>query len=213
MRKIMAVPMVVVFSILLMSCASTSVQSDNTTNDATPSEFVFSTYTQGPVLDSNATVGSRKNPVPLGKQIEVTVTHLGKPTSKLVVSILWVVRGDAAYAYLISQNKFNSQPVDGYEYVVPYVFVANTKDLSGKDEPYHADQYMFELADSGYSHTLKMNMVVINEPDVLEARLYEGSYTSGYVVHQTGIGEQCYLVLDGEYWFDLGTESYSLPQV
>ena len=72
---------------------------------------------------------------------------------------------------------------------------------------------MFEIADSGYSHTLKMNMVVINEPDVLDARLYEGSYTSGYVVHQMGIGEQCYLVLDNEYWFDLGTKSYSLPQV
>ncbi len=219
MKKIVAMAMAIVLSSLIAGCASTEKQIDSNQKDGYVSldvvsdSFVFSEYQQGPVLDPEAKIGSRKNPVPIGKQIIVTSSRMGNPSSKLAVGIAYVVRGDAAYKYLKVQNKFNDPPLEGYEYVVPYVVVANIEDLSGNDEPYQVDQYMFEIADSGYSHTLKMNMVVINEPDVLDARLYEGSYTSGYVVHQMGIGEQCYLVLDNEYWFDLGTKSYSLPQV
>lgn len=139
--------------------------------------------------------GSRKNPTPLGTDIVVEVTEWGVPQSKLIVGVHGVLRGENAYKFIKTQNDYNDPPMEGYEYIIPMIFIANMEDLSGEDKPFEANQYTFELADSGYSHTFKMNMVAINEPHVLDAKLYEGSYTIGVVVHQAQIGEKCYLVL------------------
>jgi len=106
-------------------------------------------------------------------------------------------------------NQFNPAPSPGMEYVLPLIYVENKEDLSGQDYAYHIDQFDFEVADAGYSNKKQFNFVVIGEPFILDANLYEGSYTIGIIPIEIPVNGQGYLVFDG-VWFWLGTKSFMI---
>ena len=166
------------------------------------------------VIDANADIGSRKNPVPIGDSYVVDATDIwGTPKSKLAISVYGVVRGEKAATLMQSQNMFNDVPAQGYEYVIPMIMVANLEDLEGEDEPFEVDDTVFEFADAGYSHKKSYDfsyMMVINEPHILDCKLYEGSYTVGLLPYMAPVNDNCYLYFQG-IWFELGTVHY-LPE-
>ena len=163
----------------------------------------------GKVIDPAAPIGSRKNPVPIGKTFAMVISDTwGNPIANIAITVNGIIRGDKAAAVAKNQNMFNKTPSDDYEFIMPMVTVANIKDLTGKDEPLEVDQYMFEFADSGYSHKqYGKSTVIINEPFVLDAKLYEGSGTTGIMGFVARISDECYMYCDG-VWFELGSTHY-----
>lgn len=80
-------------------------------------------------------IGTRKNPVPLNTEIQVTVapSYGGEGIAAFTVSE--VVRGQDAEDMLAEANMFNDPAPDGMEYVLAYVTVTFLEDQSGEDDP------------------------------------------------------------------------------
>ena len=167
---------------------------------------------QAKVIDSTAPIGSRKNPVPIGGGYSLEVKSSdGKSKFLLTIMVHGIIRGEKAEAVVRSQNMFNPTAPDKHEFVLPMVAVMNMKDYSGEDKYIEIDQDLFEFSDSGYSHKkYYKHEIIINEPLILDAKLYEGSMTTGLMAFFAPIGDECYLYFNGA-WFELGSVHY-LPK-
>jgi len=162
------------------------------------------------VLDPSAPMGSRKNPIPMGELVSFHASkeYVDESTAILSMGVIGVVRGDKADSFLNdSDSLVRTRLHDGYEFVLPIILVSNLKDLTGNDDYFYVNQGKFEFADSGYSHKkFQATWYTLDEPFVLDSKLYEGIGTSGMIECQAPIGDECYLYYEG-IWFELGSET------
>jgi len=164
------------------------------------------------IIDIKAPVGSRKNPIPIGSGYIIESTDPSGISAELKVGIVGVIRGKNALRFIQARNVFDMTPNTQIEYILPLIYVENVKDLTGNDYPYYIDESDFEIADAGYSNKKQFNFIVIGEPYVLDANLYEGSVTIGVIPFEIPKKDEAYLIFN-DIWFWLGTEDLLLEDL
>lgn len=125
---------------------------------------------------SNAETYSRKNPAPLGIEQKIKVSDYGDEYTANI-SIKEVIRGQKAWNKIEDANSFNSEPKDGYEYILVKVAVdmLEVKD----DKAISMGQYQFKCYSSD---NVEYDSVSVVEPEPqFGTKLYEGGSTSGYI--------------------------------
>jgi len=124
---------------------------------------------------------SRNNPFPLGQSGEAPNWN---------VTIIEVVRGDEAWQMIQAANQFNDTPVEGTEYVLIKVKAVST----AQDEEEHTiGSWDFDITGSKLIQ-YSTAPVVVPEPG-LDASLYSGGETEGWLVFQVGVDETNLILL------------------
>lgn len=146
-------------------------------------------------------VGTRKNPVPLGTEIQAAVdlSSWGKGIVALTVSD--VVRGQDAADMVADANMFNSPAPDGLEFILAKVTVSFIEDQSGKDSPLKINYLKFKGVSSSYAVQERASEVL---PDPkLDAEIYEGASDSGWVLVLVPEGDTPVYMIFEDIWFAL----------
>ncbi|MCP3739462.1 hypothetical protein [Rossellomorea sp. BNER] len=159
--------------------------------------------------ETKSKLGSRTNPVPFQKTATVDDELYNDNGDsfpiKFDLTVLEVVRGDAAYQSLKSMNEFNEPAPDGYEWVLAKTKV-NFVDSETEDLAFHIDGIMnFEMvSESGDIYSGEI--VGTTEPD-FSFEMYVGSEKEGYISGLVKTGEKAQLryeeMLGGQVFFNL----------
>ena len=153
--------------------------------------------TPAPTPIQDSPLGSRKNAAKAGDTI---VCESSKCIAE--VTLVRVIRGDAALTLAKEYNKFN-EVEPGKEIIMATFSIKNIKDLSGKDEAVYMSSSRFRYADSTYAKSMSL-ATVASAPDDLASELYEGSEVTGTIFLEAEENEkQPYAVYEDDYWFDI----------
>lgn len=117
----------------------------------------------------------RGSPAPFG---ETVITENYK------VTILEVVRGEDAWAMIQEANMFNDEPAEGMEYVA---FRVHIQYIGTDDEAESISEIFFDI--TGSANVVYDDPFVVAPDPVLDAKLYPGGETEGWVVLQVAIDE------------------------
>lgn len=121
---------------------------------------------------------SRSNPFPKSEIVA---------TQNWEVQVIDVFRGAEAWKVIQAANMFNEEAPDGMEYLLIKLHVKN---LSTDNEEHDIGNCDFFVTGDRYTrYTCSMVMVVAPEPK-LDAKLYSGGETEGWVVFPVAIGER-----------------------
>lgn len=159
--------------------------------------------------ETKSKLGSRTNPVPFQTTATVDDELYNDEGDtfpiKFDLTVLEVVRGDAAYDLLKSMNEFNEAAPDGYEWVLAKTKVkfveSETEDLS-----FHIDGIMnFDMvSESGDIYS--GDIYGTTEPD-FSFEMYVGSEKEGYISGLVKTGEKAQLryeeILGGNVFFNM----------
>lgn len=158
--------------------------------------------TEKPASSPKNPLGSRKNPARVGETVTFDISspyssYFGSGSFEM--TLVSVTRGSAAYQQLLQWNMFNDAPKAGHEYALLYFTAKLTKDTSNNDKGFEINYAQFDHADKSYAVDSTFAFGVV-EPK-LDARLYEGSATAGYVLMECIPGETSYAVYHDDVWF------------
>jgi hypothetical protein len=133
------------------------------------------TTPSAPIANGNY---SRTNPAPINTiQYYERNQEYSSSNYSANIRISQVIRGDQANAMIKSANMFNSEPDNGYEYIIAKV--AFSLLTSQDDKAVSASSYNFKFY-SGNNEEYKSPLVVLD--DKLEKDLYVGGNADGYIV-------------------------------
>ena len=120
---------------------------------------------------------SRTNPAPIGTTQTVKIdTYTEKYTAAIAVKE--VIRGAEAWEKIKAANMFNSEPKDGFEYMLVKVS-ATISDVSD-DASVNLGAYSFDFFATDYS---SYDTTIIVAPDpAFGGTLYSGGSSEGYIV-------------------------------
>lgn len=122
---------------------------------------------------------SRKNPAPIGEAQWVTVDSFTTGKYTLGIKVTEIIRGEEAYEMLKEENSFNSEPKEGYEYILAKISV--TAESTDEDKSISITNYSFEPY-TGNNERYDQSWLVA--PDELSTEIYEGGNAEGYTVFQ-----------------------------
>lgn len=114
-------------------------------------------------------------------------------TDNWEISVLETVRGDEAWLMAQEANQFNDPPEEGFEYIAIRIAARNVNDSDEHDS----------ISDSNFSIVGSQSVQYDNPPVVdpdpaLDARLYPGGRTEGWIVLQIAEGEEDLVLIFGE---------------
>ncbi|AHF08405.1 cell wall-binding repeat-containing protein [Desulfitobacterium metallireducens] len=148
------------------------------------SENVLARVAYNAVPADNSLGNSRLNPAPLNTTKTVIVKdYFDDYTAQIAVK--QIIRGADAWAMIKEANMFNDAPKDGYEYILAkinfnLVDIANDKALS-------VSGFNFNLISSD---GLEYDYASVVDPDpALDANLYKGATSEGWVAFQVRVGD------------------------
>lgn len=118
---------------------------------------------------------SRAEPVPLGTTAV---------TNDWEITITDVKRGDEAWQMAQAANSFNDPPDEGMEYVAIY---ASARQINTRDTAEGIDESFFHV--TGSSNLLHDSPFAVELEPALDARLFPGGATEGWVFEQARVGE------------------------
>jgi len=185
---------------------------DTTFEDSITGNLISSFSGFAPDLQDNETSvddpnvpGSRSNPVKMGETGTIdTVDYSEIKTGNFKVSmgITGTIRGDEAWKLIQNENMFNDPAPEGMEYILAKVAVSVTG-ADTEEVAFTISEYDFEFV-SKKGNTYSGASVVT--PDELQAELYKGGTTEGYVAGLIDKGDAVdlkYEGMDGSMWFSL----------
>jgi hypothetical protein len=144
----------------------------------------------GPVGDVGM---SRANPYSLGELVQAPNWD---------IQILEVVRGDEAWQMVLEANEYNEPPVVGMEYVLVKIFARNTYEDGTEHEITYSD---FNLTGDHYKRY--STAYVVDPEPALEAVLFPGGETEGWITFPVDIGEGN-LVLIFDEWANFDDDRF-----
>jgi hypothetical protein len=116
------------------------------------------------------------------------------------IQILDVVKGEEAWQKIRSANMFNSPPNEGNEYILVYLYAKSTH--PDDDETHSISGNDFRI--TGDRKILYSIPMVVEPSPQLDAKLYPGGETEGWVAFEVGEGEtNLILIVDELFNFDL----------
>lgn len=128
----------------------------------------------------------RNSPVPFKEKLV---------TEDWEMSILEVVRGDAAWNLVLEGNRYNDPPTEGYEYIAVKLHVRN---IGTVDDSSSIDGYSYNI--TGSANILHDLPSVVEPEPALDIELYPGGEHEGWVVFQSIIGETNLMLAFEESW-------------
>jgi len=187
MRKIMMVSSVFLL-LVLAACGdideknSREVTPANEVDAATETEAAEEEVVEKPV-------GTRSNPLPFGETISVKENiyddSFNSYESALDITLLELIRGEAAWGIIEKENMFNEPAADGFEYVLikvkGFLKVSETDD----DSLYFSNMNFNFVSNEG--EVYEWGSAVI--PNELSKELYNGGTGEGFIVNQVKIGD------------------------
>jgi hypothetical protein len=199
----------VLFAIALLGACGQDTQDITLKEDGNKQEETKKTEATEKKEETKSKLGSRSNPVPF--QVTATVDdELYNDNGdalpiKFDLTVLEVVRGDAAYQSLKSMNEFNETAPEGYEWVLAKTKVkfieSETEDLA-----FNIDGTMnFEMV-SESGDIFSGDIYASTEPD-FSFEMYVGNEKEGYIARLVKIGENAQLryeeMLGGQVFLNL----------
>ncbi|MGG3805447.1 hypothetical protein [Metabacillus fastidiosus] len=159
--------------------------------------------------ETESKLGSRTNPVPFKKTATVDdelYNDQGEPFPiKFDLTVVEVIRGDAAYQKLKSMNEFNEPAPEGYEWALAKTKVKFVESET-EDLPFHIDGVMNFTMVSESGDIYSGDIVGTAEPD-FSFEMYVGNEKEGYIPGLVKAGEKAQLryeeTLGGQVFFNL----------
>lgn len=147
----------------------------------------------------DAPLATHSTPLPLGETFTVKSTIYNKQAdtyaTSLDLTVTEVTRGQKAWDILYTGNQYNEPAAEGYEYVL-IKLRATVKDAETKDYPFQLSSFDFQFFDQEGAAYERSPVVV---PNKLDAELYDGATTEGYITNQVRIGDQAKLTYRPAY--------------
>lgn len=128
----------------------------------------------------------RNSPIPFKEKLV---------TEDWEMTILEVVRGDAAWDLVLEGNRYNDPPAEGYEYNAVKLHV---RYIGTVDDSSSIDGYYFNI--TGSANILHGTPSVVEPDPALDIELYPGGEHEGWVVFQSIIGETNLMLAFEESW-------------
>ena len=179
-----------------------SVGDSENINFAAAKDNIIQSMTFEPINEPTETptnpprLGKADNPAPLGEAVEVYENDM----TVLNISIANVVSGDEAYNLIKGYNQFNSEPPEGYHYVL---FDVNVECVSTNKSGGFRVRYSNFCAANSTKAILRSTSVAVVLENYLDATLLPGSMVTGksaVLMPDDGDG---YIVYDDRYFFAL----------
>lgn len=146
---------------------------------------------------------SRTNPLSMGDSVIVDCHDYLNGNYKIDISLKSIIRGNEAWALIQDANMFNDPPGDELEYMLATFEI--TLIQTENDAQIRISEYDFESV-SAKGSVYDFDWAVSPEPSI-EAELYQGGSTKGYVVLLVDVGDQPVIRYEYEYnkfvWFDI----------
>lgn len=150
---------------------------------------------------------SRLTPAPIGESQIIKISNYIEEYTA-TVEVKETMRGSKALKKLKDTNEYwNEEPEDGYEYVIAKINVAisDVKD----DKAIDINRYNFECYSSNNVKYETPSMIVVPEP-ALRTTLYDGGNTSGYVVFKVQQTDENPKIVFGQNYDGTGGIWFSL---
>ncbi len=135
----------------------------------------------------------RDNPYPVGELIQAPNWDL---------QILEVLRGEEAWQMVYEANEYNEPPAEGMEYVLLKIFARSTY---ANDEEHEITYSDFKLTGDRYMRYF--SAYVVDPEPALDALLFPGGETEGWITFPVGVGEGN-LVLIFDEWANFEDDRY-----
>lgn len=119
---------------------------------------------------------TRSEPAPLTETVS---------TNEFELTLKEVMRGDDVYNMLVEANQFNDPPDEGVIYLAAWIYARR---IGTGDRALHISDYTFDP--TGSSNVLFEQPSVVEPDDRLDAYLFPGGETEGWVVIQVPIDEE-----------------------
>jgi hypothetical protein len=129
---------------------------------------------------------SRSMPAPLGE----TVIN-----PDWEISVLEVIRGEAAWSMVLAENQFNDPPLEGLEYIAVRI---HARYIGTGEIRADIEEYSFNT--TGDAGILYDNPSVVDPEPVLYATLFSGGEYEGWIVFQAGVGETGVMLVFEPFW-------------
>ncbi|MED4399983.1 hypothetical protein ABET41_10455 [Metabacillus fastidiosus] len=159
--------------------------------------------------ETESKLGSRTNPVPFKKTATVDDELYNDQGESFLIkfdlTVVEVIRGDAAYQKLKSMNEFNEPAPEGYEWALAKTKVKFVESET-EDLPFHIDGVMNFTMVSESGDIYSGDIVGTAEPD-FSFEMYVGNEKEGYIPGLVKVGEKVQLryeeTLGGQVFFNL----------
>jgi len=145
---------------------------------------------------NNFTTATRTNPLGIGEEVEIYNQLDSGNAFKSTMSVLDVIRGEAAWKMVYDANSFNHEPGINQEYVV----INFAFKLLHSDDPnvqYPLSKFSFTLVSADGKDYPSIS-VVPPKPE-LTANLYQGAYHEGYLVYLVDKDDKLPLLTTGRF--------------
>ncbi|WP_438317281.1 hypothetical protein [Sporosarcina sp. FA9] len=141
-------------------------------------------------------VGTRSNPLPFGDTITVKENiyddSFNSYESALDITLLELIRGEAAWEVIKNENMFNEPAAEGFEYVLIKA-KGFLKESETDDDSLYFSNMNFKFV-SNEGEVYEWGSVVI--PNELSKELYNGGTGEGFIANQVKIGDDFKLSYD-----------------
>jgi hypothetical protein len=145
---------------------------DKKTNAVTINDIV-------PSPTPKPTVGfSRANPANIASKVTFDYKDYIDDFSASI-TVKGILRGSKAYDRIVEANMFNDEPIEGFEYMLVNV---NFELIKCNKIIYRLTGYDFDLI-SGSGKGYEQELIIAPDP-VLNAKLYEGASSQGYIAFE-----------------------------
>ena len=150
---------------------------------------------------------SRLSPAPIGESQTIKVSNYSEEYTA-TVEVKETIRGSKALKKLKAENEYwNSDPEDGYEYIIAKISVA-IKDVKD-DMAIDINQYNFDCYSSNNVKYDKWFISIAPEP-ALSTSLYDGGNVTGYTVFKVQETDQNPKIVFGQDYNGTGGIWFSL---
>jgi hypothetical protein len=157
-------------------------------NPPIPSKKSLTINTLLPTFSATSSIGSRSNPVPLGKTMSMITDD-----KSFELSIVEIYRGKDAWDRIVSAHSFNQHAPEGLEYVLVKLVVNYT---SGPEDS-TLEAWEIPLYTVSDNNVLDSPMIYPPSP-ALRIELFPGGKTEGYTGFLVFIDDPNPLLLRGE---------------
>jgi ABC-type glycerol-3-phosphate transport system substrate-binding protein len=159
--------------------------------------------------ETKSKLGSRTNPVPFKTTATVEdelISDSGDSFPiKINITVMEVIRGDAAFQKLKAMNEFNENAPEGYEWVLAKTKVKLTESET-EDLAFFIDGVMNFSMVSESGDIYSGDIVGTTEPD-FSFEMYVGNEKEGYISGLVKTGEKAQLryadMMDGQVFFNM----------
>lgn len=144
---------------------------------------------------------TKLKPAGIGESVVCDMTSHTYGNATIELTLLDVMRGDAAWEFISNESDLNDPPQKDKEYVLAKFRCKNIKNLSPDSDTITINWGQFHLSDNTFKPKEQLNLIKLN--NYLDAKLSEGESCEGYLIYTVDIGQECYTMHDTGAWFSL----------